>query len=163
MVLSNKMSLNLEAHVRQRKSSTNTKSHLKPAKKTRNNYYVFSTNTATYLLVIVWILRTFAPRIRTRTTLIALLIMSKKISNCQPKLYQKLIFGDSDAKLSIWNILQSQILENHLPKLQDHFQILLLLRNSYFWASATDYIFRCETVRINRRIFVCMLIQNKYS
>ena len=50
--------LNLEAHVCQRTYCANTKSHLKPAKIIRIIYYVFSTNTATDCLVIVWILRT---------------------------------------------------------------------------------------------------------
>ena len=65
---------------------------LKTAKKGRIIYYVFSTNTANDLLVIVWIFRTFAPRINTRTALIALLIMSKKTSKFQLKIISKIIF-----------------------------------------------------------------------
>ena len=64
---------------------------LKTAKISRIIYYVFSTNTANDLLVIVWILRTFAPRINTRTALIALLIMSTKTSKFQLKIISKII------------------------------------------------------------------------
>ena len=75
-----------------RNSNANTKSRLKPGKNNRIIYYVFSTNTATDCLVIVWILRTFAPPINTRTALIALLIMSQKTSKFQLKIISKIYF-----------------------------------------------------------------------
>ena len=80
------MCLILLANVCHRTQMREHKIALKTAKKGRIIYYVFSTNTANDLLVIVWILRTFAPRINTRTALIALLIMSTKTSKFQLKI-----------------------------------------------------------------------------
>ena len=87
------MSRILEAYDCQRKSSANTKSHLKSAKFIRIIVYVFSRKMATACLAIFfWILRTYAPRINTRTALIALLIVSHYTGNFELKIISKIHF-----------------------------------------------------------------------